>query len=97
MPSKNIFNTLLKPVYSEKSTFMNGMSKYVFLVDSFANKVDVKNAVESVFDVQVTSVNIMRKKGKSKRFKGTLGKRPDRKKAIVSLKEGYSIELVSGD
>lgn len=97
MSNRNLFNVLVKPVYSEKSTFMNGMSKYVFLVDSSADKGDVKDAVESIFDVQVVSVNMIWKKGKSKRFKGMQGKRPSRKKAIVSLKEGQSIELVSGD
>lgn len=97
MSSKNLFNILLKPVYSEKSTFMNGMCKYVFLVDTFANKNDVRNAIETIFDVQVTSVNMIWKKGKTKRFKGMSGRRPNRKKAIVSLKKGESIEPISGD
>lgn len=95
--SKDLFNVLVKPVYSEKATFLNGMSKYVFVVQKSATKDLVKSAIESVFDVKVASINIIMHKGKAKKFKGVKGKRADKKKAVVSLKQGHSIELVSGE
>lgn len=95
--SKDFYDIFIKPVYSEKATHMNGISKHIFVVDKSANKLIIRRAIESVFEVEVSSVNILNQKGKVKRFKGKVGKRSDKKKAIVSLKPGHSIELVSGD
>ena len=69
---------------------------YVFKVSSNSTKVDIKNAVEKIFNVKVISVNTSISKGKVKRFKGKLGKRPDSKKAFVKLADGNSIDLTTG-
>ena len=87
---------LKKPVVTEKSTDMNQASKYVFEVDVRANKMDVKNAVQSAFDVTVLKVNIMNIKGKKKRFGPKIAKLPNRKKAIVTLSQGDSITIFEG-
>ncbi|MBK50150.1 MAG: 50S ribosomal protein L23 [Chloroflexi bacterium] len=92
---KNVL-VLKKPVVTEKSTAMNQASRYVFEVDTRANKMDVKNAVQSAFNVTVLKVNIMNIKGKKKRFGPKISKLPDRKKAIVTLSQGDSITIFEG-
>lgn len=92
---RNIADVIVKPVISEKSMDLSSEGKYVFYVVKDANKIEIKNAVEKQFNVKVASVHTMIVKGKVKRQGKTSGKRPDRKKAIVSLKEG-SIELFEG-
>ena len=92
---KNIL-VLKKPVVTEKSTEMNQASKYVFEVDTRANKMDVKNAVQSAFNVTVLNVIIMNIKGKKKRFGPKISKLPNRKKAIVTLSQGDSITIFEG-
>ena len=92
---KNLL-VLKKPVVTEKSTEMNQSSKYVFEVDVRANKMDVKNAVQSAFDVTVLKVNIMNIKGKKKRFGPKITKMPDKKKAIVTLSANDSITIFEG-
>ncbi|NYJ75707.1 MULTISPECIES: 50S ribosomal protein L23 [Allobranchiibius] len=79
---------LLKPVVSEKSYALMDEGKYTFVVDPRANKTEIKIAVEKVFDVKVSSVHTLNRKGKTRRTKAGLGKRKDTKRAIVSLKEG---------
>ena len=92
---KNVL-VLKKPVVTEKSTAMNQASRYVFEVDTRANKMDVKNAVQLAFNVTVLKVNIMNIKGKKKRFGPKISKLPDRKKAIVTLSQGDSITIFEG-
>ena len=92
---KNLL-VLKKPVVTEKSTEMNQSSKYIFEVDVNANKMDVKNAVQSAFNVTVLKVNIMNIKGKNKRFGPKIAKLPNRKKAIVTLSQGDSITIFEG-
>ena len=92
---KNVL-VLKKPVVTEKSTVMNQASRYVFEVDTRANKMDVKNAVQLAFNVTVLKVNIMNIKGKKKRFGPKISKLPDRKKAIVTLSQGDSITIFEG-
>ena len=92
---KNIL-VLKKPVVTEKSTEMNQASKYVFEVDTRANKMDVKNAVQSAFNVTVLKVNIMNINGKKKRFGPKIYKLPNRKKAIVTLSQSDSITIFEG-
>jgi|TARA_B100001146_G_C16158743_1_gene424617 large subunit ribosomal protein L23 len=87
---------LKKPIVTEKSTEMNQASKYAFEIDTRANKMDVKNAVQSAFNVTVLKVNIMNIKGKKKRFGPKITKLPDRKKAIVTLSQGDSITIFEG-
>ncbi|MDF2965590.1 MAG: rplW [Rickettsiaceae bacterium] len=87
------YDVIRKPVLSEKSTLMNEQSKYVFVVDRKSTKEVVKQAVESIFGVNVSKVNIMNVKGKTKRFKGTIGRTSDYKKAVVTLNKGQAIDL----
>jgi len=78
---------------TEKSTSMLPENRYLFLVDRKANKIDIKKAVESIYNVTVTRVNTQISSGKRKRVRFAEGRTPDRKKAIVRLKQGDKIEL----
>ncbi|NBX74165.1 MAG: 50S ribosomal protein L23 [Alphaproteobacteria bacterium] len=90
------YNTIVKPHITEKSTSVSQYNQYVFRVARGANKTEVKNAIECLFNVEVDSVNTMNVKGKTKRFRGRLGQRQDYKKAIVTLKEGQTIDMQTG-
>jgi large subunit ribosomal protein L23 len=83
-------------VVTEKSTFLTGQNKFVFEVDVRANKLQIKEAVEKAFEVTVVDVNTMVVRGKVKRFGRGTGQLPDRKKAVVTLAPGDSIELFEG-
>lgn len=89
-------DVILKPIISEKSMIMMGDGKYTFAVRRNATKVDIRNAVESIFDVKVESVNTMRVRGKFRRMGWHRGFRPDWKKAVVTLKEGEKIAFFEG-
>ena len=84
---KNIHDIIIKPVISESSMMGIGDKKYTFYVAVDANKVEIKDAVEKAFNVQVKSVNTIKVWGKEKRQGLHKGYRPDRKKAIVTLTE----------
>lgn len=84
---------ILRPVISEKTYGLLDENKYTFLVDPRANKTHIKQAIESIFDVKVLSVNTMNRSGKRKRRGLVVGKRPDTKRAIVTVAEGDEIEL----
>ena len=71
-------------------------NQVTFRVPLDATKPEIKAAVEKLFSVEVTAVNTIRQKGKVKRFRGRVGKRPDYKKAMVSLAEGQSIDVTTG-
>ena len=90
------YNTIIKPIVTEKSTLLLENNQVVFLVDINSNKIDIKKSIELIFGVKVSAVNVIKVKGKTKRFKGTLGKRSDFKKAIISLPDGQSIDLSAG-
>lgn len=93
------YDILRRPVITEKNTFLNTEGKYIFEVALTANKIDVKRAVEEVFNVQVTAVNVIMVKGKLRRSPGrrrTEGMTRSWKKAIVSLAPGNRIELYEG-
>ena len=80
---------------TEKSTLLSEkQNKYVFRVSPRANKIQIKHAVESLFQKRVVDVNTCNYTGKQKRVRGPLGRRPHWKKAIVTLAEGEKIELV---
>jgi large subunit ribosomal protein L23 len=79
-------------IRTEKSTTYEGQGKYLFLIDNRANKVEIKRAVEDVYKVKVTGVNTFIASGKMKRVRYQLGKTPDLKKAVVTLKKGEKIE-----
>ena len=90
----HITDVLKKPVLTEKSLLLQqNENKYTFDVDVTANKIEVKQAVEKMFDVKVESVNIMNVKPKTKRMGRYVGKTSKIRKAIVKLKEGYEINL----
>ncbi|UCD57738.1 MAG: 50S ribosomal protein L23 [Candidatus Hydrogenedentota bacterium] len=83
-----------RPVISEKATLLGEKhNKYVFEVARGANKIQIKKAVEDIFKVTVTKVRTMRMPGKRKRIRFQIGHTPEWKKAIVTLKQGDSIEL----
>ncbi|AVX32209.1 MAG: 50S ribosomal protein L23 [Bacillota bacterium] len=89
-------DVLIRPVVSEKSMALLAENKYTFLVNPAANKIEIKHAVEKAFGVKVVDVWTMNIKGKTKRVGRTVGKTPDKKKAIVKLAEGHKIELFEG-
>lgn len=93
---KNKYDIIRRPVITEKSSMIGELGKYVFEVAPDSNKISVKKAIQEIFDVKVTKVNILNVKGKVKRFKGTKGKLSDRKKAIVTLAENQTIDLTGG-
>ena len=96
MSASKFYDVLLAPVVSEKSTLVGEQAnQYVFKVSKRANKEDVKNAIELFFNVSVTAVQILNRKGKEKRYGRTLGRRVNEKKAYVSLKEGQTIQFGS--
>ena len=86
-------DVLLAPVVSEKSYGLLDENKYTFLVRTDANKTEIKVAVEKIFDVKVTAVNTINRKGKTRRTRFGLGKRPDTKRAVVSVAEGQRIDI----
>ena len=93
---ERLYTVITSPVVTEKSTQGSEQNKITLNVSLDATKVEIKKAVEEIFKVQVTAVNTLRLKGKIKRFKGRLGQRNDRKRAIVTLAEGNSIDIASG-
>ncbi|HHU69497.1 MAG TPA: 50S ribosomal protein L23 [Thermoanaerobacterales bacterium] len=91
------YDIILKPIITEKSMNQMADRKYTFKVDIKANKTEIKKAVEKIFDVKVEKVNTMIVKGKTKRLGKYEGKRPDWKKAIVTLTpDSKSIEFFEG-
>jgi large subunit ribosomal protein L23 len=96
MNREAMFQTILGPVITEKSTQVSEHNQVVFRVRDDASKPEIKEAVEGLFEVKVKAVNTIRVKGKSKRFRGRLGHRSDWKKAIVTLVEGHSIDVTTG-
>ena len=87
---------ILAPVVSEKSYRLLDQNTYTFLVKPTANKTEIKIAIEQIFGVKVTSVNTMNRKGKVRRTRTGVGKRPDTKRAIVTVAEGDRIDIFTG-
>ncbi|AAK23231.1 50S ribosomal protein L23 [Caulobacter segnis] len=90
------YDTILSPVITEKTTLLSEQNKVVFKVANDATKDEIAAAVEELFKVKVTKVNTIVTKGKTKRFRGIVGRRNDVKKAIVTLAEGQSIDITTG-
>jgi large subunit ribosomal protein L23 len=86
-------DVIIAPVVSEKSYSLLDDNAYTFLVHPDANKTEIRQAVEAIWNVSVTKVNTINRKGKSKRFRFTQGRRRDTKRAVVKLAEGDSIEI----
>jgi large subunit ribosomal protein L23 len=93
---RNPREVLKRPVVSEKSLGLMEENKYTFIVDTHANKIEIKHAVEEIFKVSVLDVRTMHVKGKFKRQGKFSGYTSDRKKAIVTLKAGDKIEVYEG-
>ena len=89
-------DVILKPVVSEKSYGLLDEGKYTFIVAPEANKTQIRIAVEEVFRVKVTGVNTVNRPGKRRRTRYGWGKRPDTKRAIVTLAEGDRIDIFGG-
>ena len=85
-----------RPSVTEKGTALKEQNKYCFEVDRRANKIEVKRAVEALFNVKVAAVHTVAMRGRVKRVGRFAGRTPDWKKAIVTLKEGHSIEFFEG-
>lgn len=96
MRSHDPRDILLSPVISEKSYGLLDSNKYTFVVPRSANKTQIKIAVEQVFGVTVTGVNTMNRAGKRVRTRTGFGKRPDTKRAIVSVAPGDRIDIFGG-
>ncbi|GHC63310.1 50S ribosomal protein L23 [Limoniibacter endophyticus] len=90
------YDVIVSPVITEKSTMASEVNQVVFNVANKATKPEIKAAVESLFGVKVLAVNTLVRKGKIKRFKGTIGRQSNVKKAIVTLAEGQSIDVATG-
>ncbi len=94
---QSLASVIKKPLLTEKITFQTEkLNKYGFEVSPWANKIQVAQAVEKRFNVKVKCVNIKNIRGKVKRLNRFEGKRADKKQAIVTLKEGFTIELFEG-
>ena len=94
---KSPYDIIVRPVLTEKSYDGMADKKYAFEVAIDATKIEIKQAIEKIFDVKVASVNTMRTEGKLKRQGRTIGRRPERKKAYVTLTESSkTIEFFEG-
>ena len=90
------YDVVLAPHITEKATLASENNAVVFKVANDATKPQIKEAVEAIFGVSVMGVNTINMKGKTKRWKGKAYKRVDQKKAVVTLKDGDSIDVTSG-
>ena len=88
------YDTILRPIITEKATMANENGQVTFAVPVTATKPEIKAAVEMLFDVEVKAVNTILLKGKTKMWKGRPGRRSDMKKAMVTLVEGQTIDLM---
>ncbi|MBN9216325.1 MAG: 50S ribosomal protein L23 [Mesorhizobium sp.] len=90
------YDVIVSPAITEKSTMASEQNQVVFNVAKKASKPEIKAAVEALFGVKVTAVNTLVRKGKIKRFRGTIGRQSDVKKAVVTLADGQSIDVATG-
>lgn len=90
------YDVIRSPVITERSTALTEHNKVVFKVAPNAKKADIKAAIEALFKVKVKTVNTLVRKGKVRRFRGIKGRTGDSKRAIVTLEEGFSIDVTTG-
>ncbi|RYE05963.1 MAG: 50S ribosomal protein L23 [Rickettsiaceae bacterium] len=90
------YDIIKRPIITEKATALGEQNKFVFEVAKTAVKSTIKCAIEEIFAVKVSKVNVLNVKGKTKKFKGRLGRQSDVKKAIVTLEKNYTIDLAGG-
>jgi len=96
MDKIHLYDKILSPLLTEKSTNMSEQNKIVFKVPSGANKINLKKNIEKIFKVNVTKINIINKQNRTKLTKGKKVKVSGFKKAIITLKKGQSIDLTTG-
>ena len=92
----NYLDTIIAPAITEKATSLSEFNKIVFKVHKGANKKAIKRSIEKIFKVNVVKINTINTKGKTKLVKGKMTKKPNQKKAIITLKKGQSIDLSTG-
>jgi large subunit ribosomal protein L23 len=96
MTKLHLYDKIISPLVTEKSTNLSEQNKIVFKVPSSANKVNLKNNIEKIFKVNVTKINIINKQNRVKTTRGRKVKVSGYKKAIITLKKGQSIDLTTG-
>lgn len=96
LSQEQMYDLIRSPVITEKATMGSEHNQVTFKVPLVASKPEIKAAVEGLFKVKVLAVNTLITKGKSKRFRGIMGRRSDVKKAIVTLAEGHRIDVTTG-
>ena len=96
MKKINLYDTILSPIVTEKSTTLSDQNKIVFKVPDSANKKNLKKNIEKIFKVNVTKINIINKKSRNKITRGRKVKVIGYKKAIITLQKGQSIDLTTG-
>ncbi len=90
------YDIIVAPVITEKATSASEHNKVIFHVRKDATKPQIKAAVEGLFDVKVEAVNTVLRKGKTKAFRGRVGRQSDSKRAVVTLADGHSIDVTTG-
>jgi large subunit ribosomal protein L23 len=96
MKNIHLYDKILSPIVTEKSTNLSEQNKIIFKVPNNANKVNLKKNIEKIFKVNVTKINIVNKQKRKKITRGKKIKVPGYKKAIITLKKGQSIDLTTG-
>ena len=96
MPKIHLYDKIISPIVTEKSTNLSVQNKIVFKIPSGANKKNLKNNIEKIFKVNVIKVNIINKQNRTKLTRGRKVKVSGYKKAIITLKKGQSIDLTTG-
>ena len=96
MEKMHLYDKIISPLLTEKSTNLSGLNKIVFKVHKNANKKNIKSNIEKIFKVNVTKVNIINKQNRTKLTRGRKVKISGFKKAIITLKKGQSIDLTAG-
>ncbi len=93
----NLYSIIKRPLFTEKGAFIKeNENKILIEVDRDANKAEIKKAVEEIFKVKVEKVATINTKGKLRRYGRFVGRRPDRKKAIITLKKGEKLDFIEG-
>lgn len=94
---KDLYSIIKRPLFTEKGAFIKeNENKVLIEVDRDANKTEIKRAVEEIFKVKVEKVATINTTGKLKRYGRSVGRRPDRKKAIITLKKGEKLDFIEG-
>lgn len=94
---EKLYNIIKKPLFTEKGgNLKESENKILVEVFADANKIEIKKAIEEIFKVKVEKISTLNIKGKFKRYGRSIGKRPDRKKAIITLKKGEKLDFIEG-